>query len=213
MFKRAAVVFLAFVVLAAIPAQARQYVEKFDPGNPSIFSGVFINGADGPWDCMLSQGHYLMTNTNPAGGQVRYYHVSGISGETDQSLSSCELSAKIKGRCDGPLGGAGLIYRLNPQNGTYWAFVVDDKGGYAVYKRGTAGLRKVMGGTHSAIKAGAVNQLTVKPAAGDQVEFLVNGQSIATLGSSDINGHAPGIVVISPSSYDFQEVAISTTTP
>lgn len=210
MLKRTTVVFLAFIVLAAIPAQARDYVEKFDPQHPSVFSKVFINGPDGEWNGMLGQNYYVLTNTNPAGGAVRYYHVSGINGETPHSLANSTVSAQVKGRCDGPLGGAGIVYRVNPQNGTYWAFVINDKGGYAIYKRSTSGMSQIMGGTHSAIKPKGLNQLTVRPAADNQVEFLVNGQTMATVGSNDINGHAPGVVVISPGSFGFEKFEIKT---
>ena len=132
MLQRAAIVFLAFLVLAAIPAQARDYLENFNSAGPGIFKDVFVNGPDGAWNGAAGDGYYLLTNTNPAGGDVRYYNINNISGETPQSLANATVSASIKGRSDGPLGGAGLIYQLNPQNGTYWAFVVNDKGGYAI---------------------------------------------------------------------------------
>ncbi len=213
MLQRIAIVFLALLVLAAIPAQAREYVEKFNPAGPGIFKDVFVNGPDGAWNGMIGNGFYLLTNTNPAGGDVRYYNVNNISGETSQALANCTVSATVKGRSDGPLGGAGLIYRLNPQNGTYWAFVVNDKGGYAIYKRGPQGMSQIMGGTHPAVKPDAPNQLTIRPAMDNQVEFLVNGQTVGAAGSSDINGHAPGILAISPGSFGFENFEIKTTTP
>ena len=80
-------------------------------------------------------------------------------------------------------------------------------------KRGPQGMNQIMGGTHSAIKPNALNKLTIRPTMGNQVEFLVNGQTIGTAGSSDINGHATGIVAISPGSFSFEKFEIRTTTP
>lgn len=200
------------VLLLASPAGARVYQEKFDPSHPSVLTQVLSVGQDGQWRGEFGQFAYKMSSQG-GGGAVRFFHVNGISGETVKSLANAKVSVVVGGRFDAPISGAGLIYRFDKPSHTYWAFVVHGGGGYAVYKRSADSLHKVMGGTHSAINASGPNLITAEPADGNQVRFSVNGETVATVGSSAITGHALGILAISPGSFRFSDFQVETATP
>jgi hypothetical protein len=206
--------FIMAVLLAmlAAPAHAKVYTDEFDPARPGILGGIAAQGREGGWVFRQGQGFFEMANPGEP-GKVQFFHVSSVQGEPSRALRDSVVTVQVGGDFPQALSGAGLIYRYDPAAHTYWAFVVGGRGNYAVYKRGAGGLRRVMGGTHPAIKTGQPNLLFIGPAAGGQVIFAVNGQKVATLSSSDITGSAVGILAISPGRFRFQRFRLETPTP
>lgn len=210
--KRAFALLFLLLALTASAAQAKEYLDNFEPSKPGVFRNVFGVGADGGWTCELGQGWYGMGNTGRQGA-VRYYHINAIKGETSQTLANAIVSVRVGGEFGAPVSGAGLIYRYDPNAGTYWALVVNGGGTYAVYKRGATGLGRVMGGSHSAIRKDGPNLLSIVPGLGGEVAFAINGQQMGSVSSGEITGHGAGVLAISPGRFRFQDFKLVTTTP
>lgn len=207
-------ILVAVVICLALAAtaQAREYWEKFNPQSTGVLKPALAVGNDGQWHGELGQGWYRMSNFAQKGA-VRFFHVSGISGETPQTLSNSLVTVWVGGKFDDPISGAGLIYRFDRKTHTYWAFVVHGQGYYAVYRRNAKGLRQVVSGRHQAINTAGPNMLTIRPGQGEEVVCAVNGQPVATVTSPEITGHALGILVVSPGSFRFEKFRIETKTP
>lgn len=184
------------------------YQEAFDTDtDPSqAFWGVLGIGQkqNDPWAGVLAKGAYGLTNTGKAGAVRYYYHNSLNDGPT---LSECAVSVEVAGTFNEEISGAGLIFELDPTNKYYFGFIIGRDHTYAVYQRNEEGMRRVVSGESPAVRAHQSNRLTLVPQA-NIINFYINGQHVAKVGSGTPPHGAAGIMAISSGFFLFDNFTL-----
>ena len=184
------------------------YQETFDTDiDPSqTFWGVLDIGQkqNDPWAGVLAKGAYGLTNTGKAGAVRYYYHNSLDDGTT---LSECAVSVEVAGTFNEEISGAGLIYEFDPTNKYYFGFVIGRGQTYAVYQRNKEGMRRVVSGESPTVRPHQSNRLTLVPQA-NIINFYINGQHVAKVGSGTPPRGAAGIMAISSGFFLFDNFAL-----
>jgi hypothetical protein len=196
-------------LLLLVPA-ASAYQENFDavqdPGK--LLDGGLQIGQDGAWNGELRDGAYVLTNSTNDNA-VRYFYAGALPGLPKGTLARSSVSVDVGGDFPGQYSAAGLLYRFNPKSKTYWAFVLKKDGAYTVFKRSASGLKATISGSSTSLSQAKMHRLTAKAGSGNQVVFLVDGRQVASVGSSEINGHCVGLIGMSTGLFVFDNLVVN----
>jgi hypothetical protein len=104
--------------------------------------------------------------------------------------------------------GAGLIFGFDPQTRFYWVFAVMEEGSFGIYRRDEGGFQMKMGGTHSGIRAGAVNRLAIV-STGQAFRLTINGQEVGSIGRNVATGNGVGLLALGTGRFAFDNFRLT----
>ena len=190
------------LALAAAGPAGADYRESFDAGaDPGrVMAGKLLLGEKDGWSGELSEGQYRLSNADKANA-LRYFFVY-----PKQRAASLEVT--VEGRFDGDNAGAGLLYGVDREAGTYYAFVVAKGGKYAVFERTPNGIKRIAAGGNDAINREGVNALSIR-FEGNTVSHFINDAKMMGFGSKNPVEGAVGIVAIDRGAYSFDDFAFT----
>ena len=200
---------LAIFHWPAVVSAQNGYLEDFDPGKgPSeVFQGHLLLGKDNNWSGRLAGGRYVLENQGDP-TDIRYFYLlpkdiqlvdegSGLSVEIEGKFSSGQYHS-----------GAGLIFGFDPQTRFYGVFVVMEEDSFAIYRRDEGGFQMKMGGTHSAVRLGAVNRLAIV-STGQGFQFTINGQEVGSIGRNVATGNGVGLLALGTGRFAFDNFRLT----
>jgi hypothetical protein len=184
--------------------------ETFDSSQApeSIFWGALDVGKrpNDPWAGMLTKGVYALTHTGQP-GEARYYFRQYLDHSADRGLSAYPLSVEVGGTMNEKISGAGLLYAYDPLKKHYLAFVKGPGKTYAIYRRNSEGLRRILGGSTDAVHPRKTNRLAIVPE-GATINFYINGTQVAALKEEIPVAAGAGILAISSGMFLFDNFTI-----
>ena len=185
---------------SAGPARAAEYLETFetDRDPTAMLAGTLLIGDDGAWRGELIDGTYRLRNDSKKGA-VRYFHLR--HGQQGRDVRSLTVSVDVSTRFDGAAAGAGLVYLLDPESKTYYAFLVTRKG-YWILRRGAKGFERVAGGSNDAIKTDGVNRLSAQLEQ-ESARLFVNGTRVIGHSLKGATEGNVGIIAVDLGDYRF----------
>lgn len=171
-----------------------------DAGSPTgmgALEPVLAKGSSAPWSTSLTDAGVRLNNPS-APDAIRYFFV-----RPQRSPSSGdEYSVHVRFDSKRGEAGAGLLYALNDDKTFYYAFVARGKE-IAIFERSPGGFRAVTTTTPAdGWDPTALNRLTIRED-GDQAEFLVNGESLISMGNSKMGRGSVGIVALGQGDFFF----------
>jgi hypothetical protein len=193
------------------PAAADVYREDFaalDPGD--ALHGILLEGQEGQYEGAIENGAYVLRHHGDA-GMVRYHFLTALPDQPERSLRDAGVSVVVSGdfaTAENRTAGAGLVYRLDPDTRTYFAFALLGDGRYGAFKRDRTRLQRIIHATSSAIRQGEPNELTMRPNRGNGVDLFINGTQVGSVASSDITGKAVGLIAIGNGRFVFDEFTV-----
>lgn len=167
-------------------------------GNPIFDDALTDNTGPGHWDqghpspntgCAFESGFYVVSEA----GQGKFQPCIALA--TSFSDFAYQVNLTIT---KGYLGQAGLIFRTNADNTSYYFFHIDTAGSYALDLYGTsAQVRNLLQGVSSAIPIGLgqSNQLAVI-ANGNTLSLYANQQYLASVMDTTLNAGKIGLGVV-----------------
>lgn len=174
-----------------------------------LFGGVLQFGPrqDTPF-ITLSRGGSLeiINETDP--NYIRYYFIEPrhVSGWFQAPESLTRVSVKVSGQF-GEFPGAGLVYRLDPTNHSFYAFVLTGGNGYGLYVRDNGIYQAVFTDTSNLIAPGSPTTLTID-GSGNDLNLYINGSHVNTVQVSRTTGVGVGIVAAGTGTYYFDDYII-----
>jgi hypothetical protein len=176
----------------------------------SIFWGALDVGKrpNDPWAGMLTKGVYTLTHTGQP-GNARYYFRQYLDHAADRGLSAYPLSVEVSGTMNEKISGAGLLYAYDPLKKHYLAFVKGPGKTYAIYRRDSEGLRRILGGSTAAVHPRKTNRLVIVPE-GATINFYINGTQVAALKEEIPVAAGAGILAISSGMFLFDNFTVYT---
>lgn len=209
--RRASLLAMVLAPLLHAPAMAEVYHEDFaalEPGD--ALHGILLQGQEGQYEGALENGTYVLRHQGDA-GIVRYQFLTALPGQPDRSLRDARLSVVVSGdfaSAENSVAGAGLVYRLDPDTRTYFAFAVLGDGRYGVFKRDRTRLQRIIHATSAAIRRGQPNELAMRPNQGNGVDLFINGTQVGSVASSDITGGAVGLIAIGNGRFVYDDFTV-----
>ena len=180
-------------------ARAMDYRDGFDSLDSALVGALMLGETDG-WAGALKDGRYALDNASQS-GSVRYYFLT-------PKRQPATLEVAVEGGFDGEQAGAGLIYGLDREAGTYYAFVVTRDGKYSVYQRSNKGLRRIAAGSNEAIRSAGPNRLEVR-FEGTAVSHFINESKMMGFGLKTAVEGGVGIVAIDRGRFLFDDFFFS----
>lgn len=153
--------------------------EDFASGDPSLMLGgqIDLDGETPPWFVHVADGKVVMENRlDPR--SLHFNDIAWVKYPDSEVLASTEdavISATVEAKNTGS-GGVGILVGSG-KAGAYLMFSVDGQGQYHILRKDGRNLRPLRSAKHTAIRAGAANQLTFE-LRGANVVFFANGVEI-----------------------------------
>lgn len=198
--------------LLCAPAAAQAYREDFaalDPGD--ALHGFLLQGQDGQYHGAIENGAYVLRHRGDP-TMVRYHFLTALPDQPERTLRDARLSVVVSGdfatTAENRTAGAGLVYRLDPDMRTYFAFVLLGDGRYGVFKRDRNRLQRIIHATSSAIRRGEPNELAMRPNQGNGVDLFINDTQVGSVASSDITGGAVGLTAIGNGRFVYDDFTV-----
>ena len=207
---------LAALSVAAAQSEWRSvFSEQFgDDKHPLyVMAGVIPFGQqqDTPFVASLAQGGLLVENGADS-SVIRYYFVEPrhAGAWNDAAHLPTAVSVLLSGQY-GEFPGAGIVYRVEPTNQRFYAFVLTGGQGYGIYVLDQQGYRALSTGESAAVQSAGVNELIVLPD-GDFIHMVVNGELVGTLDTAaqpgGPTGYGAGILVAGTGSWLFDDFEV-----
>lgn len=208
---RALLLALMALSLSCAPAMAGSYHEDFAAIGPDdALQGVLLQGQEGEYQGAIENGAYVLRHHgDPA--MVRYHFLTALPDEPKRTLRDARVAVVVSGdfaTMGNTTAGAGLVYRLDPDTRTYFAFALLGDGRYGVFKRDRTRLQRIIHATSSAIRRGEPNELAMRPNQGNGVDLFINGTQVGSVASSDITGAAVGLIAIGNGRFVYDDFAV-----
>ncbi|WP_027132708.1 hypothetical protein [Geminicoccus roseus] len=191
---------VAALLLGATAARADTLIETFD-GGPAL-DGILTPGTDGPWTLSIAGGNAVLENGSEPGA-IKFYRIDSLRGGA--SLDGAAVAVDVGGDFPGETSGAGLLYRFDADSRSYLAFVLGaDR--WTLYQRGNEGVRARVAGKLPAGGTGP-RRLRIQPT-DDKLVLEIDGQQLASIQLSGMDGHGVGLVAIGTGRFDFDNFAV-----
>lgn len=182
--------FLGGVVLFAVSCGGQS-----PPGGLGALSSFIKIGQQGAWTGSMDGDVYWLENPSEDAA-IRYYFTPVDATAFGQRTVSVDVTADA-----GQNSRAGLLYGYNRNPTLYYMATVEPDGTGALYRRDEDGLNVVMSGSTPPGENG-FSRLEVRES-GSQIEVLVNGKSIGSMGSRGTGEGAVGIIAVGPGRFGF----------
>lgn len=159
-------------------------------------------GSEPPWIGAMDGPGYRLSNSSNAGDII--YFAADLPGGTAAEVS---VRVSVQGQGGADHSGAGLIFNVDPEAGTYFALAVTAQGDLALYGRNAQGVEEVARLPLTGTTAGGGLRLTVRATA-EGVEIEANGANQGSLDGLELSGQA-GIFAIDGGSYRFSDYRVN----
>lgn len=187
-----AICLAAFTAVAATAAAA----QDLGPLTP-----VLELGESPPWLGAAEGSAYVLSNsTDP--GAVRYFWIGAPEGEGQRTIG---VDVEIREAQEA--SGAGLIYGYQEEPRSYFLLLLRPGNQVALLQRTDAGVEERMSLGGDMVRSGA-NRLEIRER-GQEIELLVNGQSIGSIGNDRIGRGGVGIAAAGTGTFVFSNFAVA----
>lgn len=122
------------------------------------------------------------------GNAITYFYTDAAAGPGSKRRIETEVTLETM---PDQHGFAGLIYGFNPEDRSYYLFVLEPGSRATLYRRDTEGFRPVMERTSGSIQAQR-NVLAIEES-GQTIKLIVNGQEFAEIGNDTVGRGGVGI--------------------
>lgn len=187
---RAAGTLALAALLCAAGAQAGM-TQDMGPLTPHLETGE-----SAPWTTKLDGATFTIANSaDPAA--IRYYWVGSPAEEEGRRTIAVDVEVR-----DGQEGsGAGILYGYQDEPRSYFMLLLRPDGQVTLSQRVPEGFEERMSIGGDAVKPG-VNRMEIRES-GNQIEMLLNGQSIGSLGNDLIGRGGVGIAATGTGTFTF----------
>lgn len=183
------------------------YVEPFSDIR-SINRSIWLIGSDmAAWKGSVADGVYQLENCSDQNAvKYSFAKIKEINPENDAVSVDAGMDAEMKG----PYSRIGLVYRLNPADKTYFAFVLAGGKNYAFAKRDAKGYREILRSSSESVKPGKLNRLGII-GKGPAMVLYINGSIVKLVKDSSLKGNNSGTIAISTGKFYLDNFSLGKT--
>lgn len=206
------VLVVTLVVLAQLAAAQSNWVSVFsetfgEDAHPLyVFGGVISFGpkADSPFTARMAGGALELHNDRDS-GTSRYYFIEPRHAPQWFSAGGGLTAAAVTVAGEfGDMPGAGLVYRVDPETHSFYAFLLRGAQDYGLFVIDTNGFNAIVEDTSTAIVAGGQNRLTITPE-GSVMHLYINDQHVTSVDDARVTGVGVGVIAAGTGTFTFDD--------